>query len=401
MPVRYLKADQMAAMINAAVPEATVQPGPQENSLVVTADAIQWEAIRSLIAASDVAPPPAQATRAVYYVKYLSASELMDSLVALVPDLRVTLAPRSFTPSVTKPTGGAGGTAQMLSAPQFAASAAGGGAVTGDQIAPVNALVLSGAPYTVEQGMALAAQLDTAPPQVHIQAMVTEVRREDITRLGIDWGPTIEAGLGGTGVPFVIGEAIPAGAPVGGIPARGLELGKIERSFLQWSASIRALEEQGRARVLSNPSVTVLDGRQTSLHTGETYYYEVAVAAATTGIVNDIRTFDVGITLNVTPRVNNDETVTLTISPGVAALQGTSEFDLPVVTERTVMTTVRVGTGETAVIAGLITDEEQITVKKVPLLGDIPLLGELFKHRERRPAHREILVFVTPTIVEA
>ncbi len=153
--------------------------------------------------------------------------------------------------------------------------------------------------------------------------------------------------------------------------------------------------------MLSNPSVTVLDGRQTSLHTGETYYYEVAVAAATTGIVNDIRTFDVGITLNVTPRVNNDETITLSISPGVAALLGTSEFNLPVVTERTVMTTVRVGTGETAVIAGLITDEEQVTVKKVPLLGDIPLVGELFKHRERRPAHREILVFVTPTIVEA
>jgi type II secretion system protein D len=401
VPVRYLKADQMAAMINAAVPEAIVQPGPQENSLVVTADALQWEAIRSLIAASDAAPPPAQATRDVYYVKYLNASQLMDALVALVPDLRVTLAPITFTPSVTKPTGGAGGTAQMLSAPQFAASTGGGGATTADEIAPVNALILSGAPYTVEQGMALAAQLDTAPSQVHIQAMVTEVRREDITRLGIDWGPTVEAGLGGTGVPFVIGEAIPAGAPTGGIPARGLEVGKIERSFLQWSASIRALEEQGRARVLSSPSVTVLDGRQTSLHTGETYYYEVAVAAATTGIVNDVRTFDVGITLSVTPRVNDDETVTLSISPGVAALQGTSEFDLPVVTERTVMTTVRVGTGETAVIAGLITDEEQVTVKKVPLLGDIPLLGELFKHRERRPAHREILVFVTPTIVEA
>jgi general secretion pathway protein D len=317
-----------------------------------------------------------------------------------VPDLSVTLAPRSFTPTVAKPSGGAGGTAEMLAAPQFGAGAGGPGGAA--EVAPVTALILSGAPYTVEQGLKLAAELDTPPPQVHIQAMVTEVRREDVTRLGIDWGPTEDAGLGATGVPFVIGEAIPADAPAGLIPARGLELGKIERSFLQWSASIRALEEQGRARVLSNPSVTVLDGRQTSLHTGETYYYEVAVAAATTGgIVKDIRTFDVGISLNVTPRVNDDKTVTLTISPGVAALQGTSEFNLPVVTERTVVTSVRVGTGETAVIAGLVTDEEQITIKKVPILGDIPLAGELFKHRERRPAHREILVFVTPTIVEA
>jgi type II secretory pathway component GspD/PulD (secretin) len=290
----------------------------------------------------------------------------------------------------------------MLAAPQFGAGPAVGAPGAAAEVAPVTALILSGAPYTVEQGLKLAEELDTPPPQVHIQAMVTEVRREDITRLGIDWGPTVDPGLGATGVPFVMGEAIPADAPAGLIPAKGLELGKIERSFLQWSASIRALEEQGRARVLSNPSVTVLDGRQTSLHTGETYYYEVAVAAATTGgIVKDIRTFDVGISLNVTPRVNDDSTVTLTISPGVAALKGTSEFRLPVVTERTVVTSVRVATGETAVIAGLVTDEEQVTIKKIPVLSEIPLAGELFKSRERRPSHQEILVFVTPTIVEA
>jgi type II secretory pathway component GspD/PulD (secretin) len=147
--------------------------------------------------------------------------------------------------------------------------------------------------------------------------------------------------------------------------------------------------------------VTTLDGRQTSLHTGETYYYEVAVAAATTGgIVKDIRTFDVGVSLIVNPHINDNDEITMTISPSVAALRGTSEFSLPIVTERTVVTSVRVKSGETAVLAGLISDEEQITIKKVPFLGDIPLLGELFKHRERRPAHREVLIFVTPTIVE-
>jgi len=393
--IRYLKAEQMAEMIEAAVPEARVQPGPQENSLLITADAMQWEAVRSLVAATDVAPPPAQATRAVYYVKYMSASELGDAVSSLVPDLRVMLAPRSFTPTVAKPTGGAGGTAQMLAVPQM------GGAEAEGDVAPVVALILSGAPWTVEKGLELLEELDTPPRQVHIAAMVSEVSREDITRLGIDWGPSEDPGLGGTGVPFVIGEPIPADAPSGLIPARGLELGKIQRSYLQWSASIRALEEKGRARVLSNPSVSTLDGRQTTLHTGETYYYEVAVAAATTGgIVKDIRTFDVGINLIVNPRISGEDEVTLTISPIVSALRGTSEFLLPVVTERAVVTTVRVKSGETAVIAGLVTDEEQVTVKKIPFLGDIPIAGELFKHRERRPTHREILVFVTPTIVE-
>jgi len=403
VPIRYMKAEEIAEMIEAALPEVKVQPGPQANSLLITADSMQWESVRSMLANVDVPPPPAQATQAIYHVKYTSPSELLTSLRSLLPDVHVSVAPRTFTPSVEKPSGGVGGTAQLLAAPQFGGGGA-GGAVGGEAEAagaPVTALILSGAPWTVERALEILENLDRAPRQVHIEAMVTEVGREDITRLGIDWGPSEDAGLGATGVPFVIGEAIPADAPAGPIPAKELKIGRIERSYLQWSASIRALQEEGRARVLSNPSVTTLDGRQTALHTGETYYYEVAVAAATTGgIVKDIRTFDVGVSLIVNPRVNEDDLITLTISPTVAALRGTSEFALPVVTERSVVTSVRVRNGETAVIAGLVSDEEQITVKKIPFLGDLPVLGELFKSRERRPSHREILIFVTPTIVE-
>ncbi len=402
VPVRYMKAEEMAEMIEAALPEVKVQPGTQPNSLLVTADSMQWESVRSMLANVDVPPPPAQATQAIYHVKYTSPSELVSALQSLLPDVHVRPAPRTFTPSVEKPSGGVGGTAQLLAAPQFGGGGAGGavGAEAEAAGAPVTALILSGAPWTVEHALEILENLDRAPRQVHIEAMVTEISREDITRLGIDWGPSEDPGLGATGVPFVIGEAIPEDS-TGGIPAKGLQLGKIQRSYLQWSASIRALEEEGRARVLSNPSVTTLDGRQTALHTGETYYYEVAVAAATTGgIVKDIRTFDVGVSLIVNPRVNEDGMITLTISPTVAALRGTSEFALPVVTERSVLTSVRVRNGETVVIAGLVNDEELVIVKKIPFLGDLPILGELFKSRERRPSHREILIFVTPTIVE-
>jgi len=407
VPLRYLKAEEVADMIASSVPGATVQPGTQPNSLLITADSMQWESVRSLISSVDAPPPPAQATQAVYFVKYTSPSELRDVVSSLLPDVKVTLAPRSFTPSVMKPSGGAGGTAKMLAAPQYGGAGASGGAdggVGGEAEtagAPVTALILSGAPWTVERGLQMLEDLDVAPKQVHIAAMITEVNREVITRLGIDWSGAGESpGLGQTGVPMIIGEPIPEGAE-GLIPARGLQIGRIQRSFLQWSGNIRALEEQGKARVLSNPSVTTLDGRQTALHTGETYYYEVAVAAATTGgIVKDIRTFDVGVSLVVNPRVNQNGEITLTISPTVAALRGTSEFSLPIVTERAVVTTVRVKSGETAVIAGLVSDEEQVTMKKVPFLGDIPIVGELFKSRERRPSHREVLIFVTPTIVE-
>jgi type II secretory pathway component GspD/PulD (secretin) len=362
-----------------------------------------------MISASDVAPPPSQAEQRIYYVKYTAPTELRDTLQALVPDLTVTLAPRSFTPVVQRGTGGAGQTAAILAAPQY--TGGGGGAGTGGQTAgiqveaaPITALILSGAPYTVERGMKLLEQLDKAPKQVHITAMVTEISRDDVSRLGIDWGQASGRGLGETGVPFIVGEPLEVDPLSGKSDAtlmRPLQIGRILRTDLQLDVALRALEQTGRARILSNPSVATLDGRQTSLHTGQTIYYQVAIAAATTGgVITDTRTIDVGVLLSVNPRVNEKNEITMTISPTVSSLVGTTVAQLPIVATRTVITTVRVKNGETAVLAGLVTDQEQVTIKKVPFLGNLPLVGELFKHVERRPQHTEILVFVTPTVME-
>ncbi len=409
VPLRYLKAEEAAEMITSAMPDVVVQPGTQPNSLMITADSMQWESVRSMLASVDVPPAPAQATQAVYFVKYTSPSELQDSLMALLPDVKVTLAPRSFTPQVQKPGGGAGTTAQLLAAPQYATAAGGGtstgtgpgaavGAAAETAGAPVTALILSGAPWTVERGLQILRDLDVAPKQVHIAAMVTEVDRDSLSQLGVDW-----FGLGGSGVDFTIGEPFPLNTKGEPDPtaARPLQVGKIERTALQWMGTIRALETKHHARILSNPSVTTLDGRQTALHTGDTIYYQVAIAAATTGgVITDTRTIDTGIMLTVNPRVNDNGEVTLTIAPSVStAALGTT--GLPVVSEKALVTTVRVKSGETVVLAGLIKDQEDVVVKKVPFLGDIPIAGQLFRHTEKTPVHQEVLVFVTPTIVES
>jgi type II secretion system protein D len=414
--VRYLKAEQLAEMISTALPEVKVQPGPQENTLLVTANDQQWDSVRSMVKASDVAPSAAQAVQMIYYVKYTSPTELQAALRSLVPDLSVTLAPRSFTPAVQRGTGGAGQTAQILAAPQYTGGSGGGGTTGGAggtagvtvEAAPITALILAGAPYTVESGMKLLEQLDKAPKQVHITAMVTEINRDDVSRLGIDWGPTSGPGLGETGIPLNVGEVMPPKSDNTGVTTtdlignpHGLEVGRVVRLPLQWTASIRALEQTGRAKILSNPSVTTLDGRQTSLHTGQTIYYQVAIAAATTGgVITDTRTIDVGVLLSVNPRVTGDGYVTLTIAPTVSSIVGATVAQLPIVQTRDLITTVRVKSGETAVLAGLVTDQEQVTIKRVPFLGDVPLIGELFKHVEKRPQHTEILIFVTPSILE-
>jgi type II secretory pathway component GspD/PulD (secretin) len=315
---------------------------------------------------------------------------------------------------VQKPGSGSGGATQFLAVAQLVGGSGGGGGGSGASSgvgaeaeaagAPVTALILSGAPWTVERALEILNDLDVAPRQVHISAMITEVDRSDVSYLGIDWSGGGSTGFGQAGIPFTMGE--PFAVDEEGNPmedaAVDLEIGKIQRTVLQWNATIHALEQQGRARILSNPSVMTLDGRQTALHTGETYYYEVAVAASPAaggGVVTDTRTFDTGINLMVNPHINNDSEVTLTISPIVSALAGVSEFSLPVVSERTVVTTVRVKSGETAVIAGLVSDIEQTVIKKIPFLGDLPIAGELFKYREKKPQHREVLIFVTPTII--
>ncbi len=407
--VRYLKAEQMGEMISAALPEVKVQMGPQENTLLVTANDQQWESVQSMVQAADVAPSPAQAAQRIYYVKYTSPNELKDALSSLMPDLTVTLAPRSFTPAVQKSTGGTGQTQQMLAAPQYTGGGGGGtgaGSTAGVVVeaAPITALILSGAPYTVERAVKLLDQLDKAPRQIHIVAMITEINRDDVTRLGIDWGPVGAPGLGETGVPFIIGEPLELNAEgkPDALTARDLQVGHIMRTVLQWNANIRALEQTGRARILSNPSVTTLDGRQTSLHTGQTIYYSVAVATAgaTANVISDTRTIDVGVLLSVNPRVNENNEVTLTISPTISSIVGFTSERLPIVATRTVVTTVRIKGGETAVLAGLVTDQEQVITKKIPFLGDIPIAGQLFRHVEKTPQHTEIMVFVTPTILE-
>jgi len=389
--LRHLKADQVAELIASAVPEAVVQPGPQENSLLITADSQQWQSIRSLVSSVDAAPAPAQATQRVHYVRYTEPEELQSALVALLPDARVTLAPRSFTPTVTPPTTGAGGSAQLL-------GVAGGGAAR-TVAPPVTALIVSGAPWTVERAMEILEELDVAPRQIHIAAMITEINRDDISRLGIDW-----VGLGAGGAGFMMGEPSagtldPSDDSV--YEARRLAIGRIQRSHLQWAGSIHALEEQGRARVLSNPSVTTVDGRETALHTGETFLYPVTIAAGTVGgAIQDTREAKVGVTLSVRPYVNDDGEITLAIAPNVAAVTGFLG-NLPIISNRSVVTTVRVRSGETAVIAGLVTEQERTLITKVPLLGDVPLLGELFKYRRKNPARTEVLVLVTPTVLES
>jgi general secretion pathway protein D len=407
LPISYAKAGKVQEIIQAQMPDVSAELLEEENTLVVTADGFQMRQVKELVAALDVKPEPAQATRYVYPIKYADATELKDALVKLLPDLGVTLGPRTSTPILQQGAGGggAGGTVALLAAPQLAGGAGGAaggiGQAAGGQleVAPVTLLILSGAPQTLERALAILEKIDLPPRKVKITALITEIRQEDAKSLGIDWG--LDGGAGGIVTQLGEQEYFAESAT-----SRALEFGRFVRSPIGVTAAIRALATEGRANILSNPSVVTLDGRQTAFHTGETVYYEVTVAASPAaggGTVQDVRTFNVGVTLTVNPRISPDGTIVLTVNPVVADISGRSIFagNLPVVTEKSAVTTVRMKDKETLVIAGLISNQEVTTITRVPLLSDIPLLGDLlFTHKKREPKHKEVLIFVTPELLK-
>jgi type II secretory pathway component GspD/PulD (secretin) len=154
---------------------------------------------------------------------------------------------------------------------------------------------------------------------------------------------------------------------------------------------------------MANPTVIILDGRQATIHAGDKIYYPQIVGRDPLGgqIVQATQ-IDVGISLIVNPRIGPDGNITLTLVPTVSAITQSVFEGYPTITERSTVTTVRVKSGETLAIGGLIRDDETITVNKVPLLGDIPIIGDLlFKSTVKHPVRSEVVIIITPEVVES
>lgn len=354
-----------------------------------------------LLAGVDVAPAVGVAKHAIYTVQYADPQELATTLKAIFPDLVCTAAPRSATPIVTPGTGATleGGMAS-LAAPQLSATGQQGGAYSGgaggasgsqrNEISPVTMIVLSGAPATVERAMALCKELDVAPRQVKISSTITEVRSDRQSRLGIDWNS-----LAGK-VGITVGEDSTATG------LRDLKVGKIMRSPLQISGAINALISEGSARIMANPSITILDGRQATIHAGDKIYYPQVIGYTPLGgQIVQATEINVGVTLMVNPRIGPEGDVTLTLVPTVSSITESVFSGYPTITERSTVTTVRVKSGETLAIGGLMRDDQSVTINKVPLLGDIPIVGALFKSKVTHPQRSEVVIIITPEIVEA
>jgi type IV pilus assembly protein PilQ len=254
-----------------------------------------------------------------------------------------------------------------------------------------NSLIVNDVAERVEVISKMALELDTKTPQVEINARLIDMDSRATRELGINWaiqnfnspGNNINGGLD------IIN-------PVQN-PAGDLRVGTVQ-NWGELMAQIQALESTNKAHLISNPIITTTDNREASILVGQKIPLIVSDEAG--NAITQLTT--VGIMLEVTPHINQDNQITLDVHNEVsdlssqATVQGgviinTSESDTRVLVEN----------GQTAIIAGLIRQIDAKLASGIPVLMDIPLLGSLFKHSTDTKVSRELVIFVTPTIVNS
>ena len=319
-------------------------------------------------------------------------------------------------------------------------AAAGGGDVAGGAsgVATIqahednNALIISAPPAVFRSLQDVIRRLDVRRAQVLIEAVIAEVSEETANELGVQWqlplGGSGDHVIGGTN--FSSGNSSAAGNnilsaalnPLG--VGNGFNLGYVNGTvtiggtrIFQLGALVTALQSNGKNNVLSTPSIMTLDNQQAIIKVGQevpflTGAYQTTASSAvtsgsggstTTGIANPFQTIqrkDVGITLTVTPHINEGDSVKLEIHQEVSSLappvSGASDL---VTNKREVQTTVLIKDDAVLVLGGLISDSAKDNNQSVPGLGRIPLLGNLFRYRSNDHQKQNLMVFLHPRIL--
>jgi type II secretory pathway component GspD/PulD (secretin) len=348
-----------------------------------------------------------------YRIKYANPNDLITILSRLVPTVAIQLGPSQ----VFQGASGAG-SATFSSGGTFGPAAGGGGAAGGGAAAPAagganlgaggsggvangiaasgsTILLISGAPADIARARQVLEQIDIKTPQITYEARVVDINRDDLQRLGLTYDVTRPVNIGEKNEQGLNTVGPTAGATPGG----NVNFGAIFRSPYTVGVQLNALANINRARTLANPNLSALDGQPATAFIGDQVKYVVAVQQTQQGQTIQTETATVGITLKVTGKASPDGTITLYIHPEVSSitsfLSPGNGVSLPQISTRFVDTTIRVKDGETIAIGGLIREQDIKNLQKLPILGDIPLLGQLFRFSDRQKRRSELVVFVT------
>ncbi|MDP2865956.1 MAG: AMIN domain-containing protein [Elusimicrobiota bacterium] len=260
-----------------------------------------------------------------------------------------------------------------------------------------NALIVTDTSLGLDTTARLIRSLDRVPKQVMIEVKLVEVSLDNSFDLGVNWN---FKNAGGT----TVGETnLPGPTPGGSTFAGSLTFfGKI--SDFTFNTVIAAAVKKGKAKVLSDPKVATLNNKEATIDITDQVPYTITESAVGSGgatvTTQKVTYVPSSIILKVTPTINSDGRIAMHLSPKVSQASGGSSTTPPNTNTRSTDTNVIVRDGETIVIGGLIRDSQSDDVYKVPILGDIPLLGMLFRKKSVARKRLELLIFVTPRILE-
>ena len=436
LPLEHAAAEDVAQAITALIGQdvggARVTADVRSNTVLVRGQPDDIAQARNIVEALD-RPGGASPTTRVVRLRNADAEGVVEIIRGLM----------GAEPSATNPvsrslrqTGLASLSASSLSAGRSATTAASGlasspsseparASASGEQTSPrgfslgdvtvqpaseLNAVVMRGTPATVQMLAELIAELDVRRPQVVIEAAIVEITGDLGEQLGIQLavgGAVPATGVtGGTSFSTVgapLSSILTAlGVPGGQALSEGLNLAAGRRG--DFGLLLQALSRTSSANLLSTPSITVLDNQPAEIIVGQNVPFRTGSFATEGNTLNPFTTIsreDVGITLRVTPRVHDGDVVRLEVSQEVSSLVSgnvVGAADL-VTNRRSIQTTVLADDGQTITLGGLITEDRQTADTRVPVLGDLPGIGGLFRSRRDSQTRRTLFIFLRPTIL--
>lgn len=400
IPLEHAKAADISSMVSASYPDAKVQSDPRGTALIVSADPDSMKAIRSFVSQLDYdVPAPIPPRTEIVALKAAKGEEILPILQKLVPTLSYDVDKR------------------------------------------LNSLILTGDEASVSLCKDYLEQLDAHLQQIALDVKVVDLTESGSKSFGGSWGtssdnmgggmlvdtaltevpsnrnvvygdysfvngykPEVDADGNVTYVPNIMNysETVEGAARIPhytpGAPGQNypFSIGYFTRSGLTLNFQLQALITATEAKVLASPRLTTKSGEKAEVHIGERYpivYYDPRAGQY------QVQYVDIGTNLQLTATVLPDGYVEMNIQPDISNLLGLVNDQYPRTANRTANITMRVKDGDTMVLAGLLREDEQKTTTKIPLLGDIPIIGHLFKTESSQKSKNEVVIMVTPQVL--
>ena len=375
------------------------------NSVLISGEQSQRLRMKALITHLDT-PLEAGGDTQVRYLEYADAEELAGKLKEQVQGIVQAAAP---------------------GAPPAAGGGGGGGAQAAERNVTIwadpqnNALIVTAPPKIMRSIMGVVDKLDIRRLQVQVEAILVEITATKASELGINWAidgtnsdSTVPVGtfnqpIGGTSILDIIqGIADPENIATGALRGVTIGAGRFGDNGTNFAVLLRALRGDGNSNIISTPSIVTIDNEEAEIKVAQevpfiTGQYASTGAGQGGNVVNPFTTVqreEVGNILKITPQINRGDSVILKIEQESSSLSQGVEGAVDLITnKRTVSTKVIVEDGGIIVLGGLIDDVARESENRVPILGSIPILGELFKTRSGQTEKRNLMLFIRPTIL--